>query len=66
MATGVPGLDSVLPWALVVSAGGSETSVAGAVITGQEVAAPAAIVTTAAACVVFTVVAFWKWQRTEL
>lgn len=64
--TGMPGLDSVLPWALVVSAGGTETSVAGTIITGQAVPAPAAIVTTAAACGIFTAVAFWKWKRTEL
>jgi len=66
LVTAVPGLDSVLPWALVVSAGGSETSVAGAIITGQAVAAPAAIVTTAAACVAFIVIAFRTWRRTEL
>jgi ABC-2 type transport system permease protein len=64
--TSVPGLDSVLPWALVVSAGGSDTSVAGAIISGQEVAAPGAILTTSAACLIFTVIAFWRWRRTEL
>lgn len=66
LIAGVPGLDSVLPWALVVSAGGSDTSVVGAVITGEAVPAPAAVVATAAACVVFTAVAFWTWKRTEL
>ncbi len=66
LVAGVPGLDSVLPWALVVSAGGSDTSVAGAIITGEAVPAPAAIVTVAAACVVFTAVAIWRWRRTEL
>jgi len=43
-----------------------DTSVTGAVITGQPVAAPGALVLTAMACGVFTVVAFWKWSRTEL
>lgn len=66
LVTSVPGLSSFLPWALVVAADGSDTSVAGAVITGQAVVAPEAIVTTAVACVIFTAVAFWKWKRTEL
>jgi ABC-2 type transport system permease protein len=62
----IPGLGSVLPWALVVGAGDSETSVTGAVITGQPIPAPAALVTTSLACIVFVAVAFWKWRRTEL
>lgn len=63
---GIPGLGSVLPWALVVATGDSDTSVTSAVITGQPIAAPGALVFTGLACVVFTVVAFWKWNRTEL
>ena len=66
LIAGIPGLGSVLPWALVVTSAGSDTSVTGAVITGQLVTAPGAVVVTAAACGVFTVVAFWKWNRTEL
>ena len=66
LIVGVPGLASVLPWALVVGTGDSDTSVTGAVMTGQPIPAPAALVTTAAACVVFTLVAFWRWRRTEL
>lgn len=66
LIAGAPGLASVLPWALVVAVDESETSVAGAIITGQPVPAPGAIIATAVACVAFTVVAFWKWRRTEL
>ena len=62
----VPGLGSLLPWALVVPTAGSEESVIGAVIAGQPVPAPVAIAFTGAACVVFTAVAFWKFSRTEL
>ena len=66
LITGIPGLGSVLPWALVVGGSDSDTSVTGAVITGQPIEAPGALVFTTAACVVFIVVAFWKWNRTEL
>ncbi len=66
LIAGIPGLGSVLPWALVVGTGDSDTSVTGAVITGQPIPAPAAIATTAVACAIFTTVAFWKWRRTEL
>ena len=66
LVAGISGLGSVLPWALVVGTGDSGTSVTAAVITGQPVPAPAALVTTTIACVVFVAVAFWKWRRTEL
>ena len=66
LITGIPGLGSILPWALVVGGDGSDISVVGAVITGQPVAAPGALVFTGGACVAFIVVAFWKWNRTEL
>lgn len=62
----VPGLDQLLPWVLVVPAEGAEHSVVSALITGQPVPSPAAIVFTLVACVVFTGVAFWKWNQTEL
>jgi ABC-2 type transport system permease protein len=65
LISGLPIVGSLLPWALVVSAG-SETSVAASVITGQGVTAPGAIVVAVGACIVFTAVAFWKWSRTEL
>lgn len=64
--SGLPGLGSILPWALVVPTGGSDTSVVGALITGQPIPAPGAVVFTATACVIFIFVAFWKWNRTEL
>ena len=66
LIAGIPGLGSVLPWALVVGTSDSDTSVTSAVITGQPVEAPGALVFTAGACVVFILVAFWKWNRTEL
>ncbi len=66
LISGIPGLDSILPWALLVGPQGSDTSVIGAVIAGESIPAPGAIVVTAGACVVFTVVAFAKWRRTEL
>jgi len=65
LIAGIPGLGSLIPWALVVGTEGSDTSVVGAIITGQPVPAPGAILTTAVACGVFTAVAFWKWNRTE-
>jgi ABC-2 type transport system permease protein len=66
LIAGIPGLGSVLPWALVVGVGDDGTSVTGAVITGQPITAPAAVVVTGLACVIFVVVAFWRWRRTEL
>jgi len=63
---GIPGLISFLPWALVVPVDGSETSVVSSVITGQSISTPGAIAMTAAACAVFTIVAFRRWNRTEL
>jgi ABC-2 type transport system permease protein len=66
LITSIPGLGPLLPWALIVPTGDSDTSVTGAIMTGQPVDAPGAIVVTSVACVVFIVVAFWKWQRTEL
>lgn len=62
----VPGLSQVLPWALVVGSGSDESSVVGAVIAGDPIPAPGAIVFAVAACLLFTVVAFWRWNRTEL
>jgi len=66
LIVGIPGLSSVLPWALVVATNESDTSVAGALITGQPISAPGAIVFTVVACGIFIFVAFWKWNRTEL
>jgi ABC-2 type transport system permease protein len=66
LLTSIPGLVGFLPWALLVPAGDSDTSVIGALIAGQPVPAPGAIISTGVACVVFTAVAFWKWNRTEL
>lgn len=63
---GVPGLASFLPWSLLVPTSGSDMSAIGAIIAGQPIPSPAAIVSTGVACVVFTVVAFWKFSRTEL
>jgi ABC-2 type transport system permease protein len=66
LIAGIPGLGSVLPWALVVGSSDSDTSVTSSVITGQPIEAPGALAFTTTACVVFIVVAFWKWNRTEL
>jgi len=55
-----------LPWSLLVPLDGSDSSVVGAIIAGEPVPSYRAIVITAFACVVFTIVAFWKWARTEL
>lgn len=66
LITSIPGLGSLLPWALVVPANDNDASVVAAVITGQPVTAPGAVVLAAIACGIFTVVAFWKWKRTEL
>lgn len=63
---GIPGLSSFLPWALLVPTGGSEMSVIGAVVSGEPVTAPGAIVFVVVGCVAFTAVAFWKFARTEL
>ncbi len=62
----LPGLLALLPWSLVVPIDGEETSVVGAIISGLPVPSYGAIVTTSLACVVFTVVAYWMWNRTEL
>jgi ABC-2 type transport system permease protein len=66
LITGIPGLASLLPWALVVPVDDADTSVVGALITGQAVPTPGAVVVAVVACVFFTLVAFWKWNRTEL
>ena len=63
---GVPGLISFLPWALVVPVDGSDTSVVSSVMTGQSITTPGAIAVTAVSCTVFTIIAFRKWNRTEL
>ena len=62
---GIPGLIAFLPWALVVPVDGSDTSVVSSVITGESITTPGAIAVTAVSCVVFTIVAFRKWNRTE-
>jgi ABC-2 type transport system permease protein len=66
LLAGLPGAMALLPWALLVPQGGSDASVIGALMAGQPVPAPWAIVFTAGACLVFTALAFWKWARTEL
>ena len=55
-----------LPWSLLVPPEGSDMSIIGAIIAGEPVPSYRAIVVTGFACVVFTVVAFGKWARTEL
>ena len=55
-----------LPWSLLVPVAGSDTSVIGAIIGGQPIQGYGAIGLTVAACVIFTVVAFWQFERTEL
>lgn len=62
----LPDLLALLPWSLVVPINGEDTSIVGALIVGDPVPSYAAIATTAVACVIFTVVAYWKWNRTEL
>ena len=62
----IPGLLSYLPWALVAPTGDPEVSVVASVIEGAGLHAPGAVAATAVACCVFTGVAFWKWNRTEL
>jgi len=62
----IPGLSEILPWALVVASGPEGGSVVSAIIAGEPIPAPGAIVFAIAACITFTVVAFWKWNRTEL
>lgn len=66
LLAGLPGATTFLPWALLVPSGESDTSVIGAIISGQPVPAPGAIAFTAVACLVCTAIAFWKWARTEL
>jgi len=66
LIVGIPGVGAVLPWALVVAVDGSDVSVTSAIITGEPIPAQGAIVVTLVACAIFTFVAFWKWQRTEL
>lgn len=62
----LPGLGDVLPWALVAGTGEAEVSVIGALISGEPNPSPGAIVFTLLACVSFTAIAFWKWNRVEL
>lgn len=66
LLTGIPGLAALLPWSLVVPIEGSDASVVGAIVAGQPLPAPGALVFTGLACVVFTAVAFWRFARTEL
>ncbi len=65
LIAGIPGLGAVLPSALVVATNKSDASVVGAVIAGQPVPAPGALVFIILACGIFTAIAFWKWNRTE-
>ena len=62
----LPALLGLLPWSLVVPINGEDTSVVGAIISGTPGPSYGAIVTTAIVCVVFTIIAYWKWNRTEL
>jgi ABC-2 type transport system permease protein len=62
----IPGLGAILPWTLVVPPDDSDHSVTSAVITGQAIPTPGAVVFTLVACVAFVVIAFWRWNRTEL
>jgi hypothetical protein len=62
----LPDLLGLLPWSLVVPINGEDTSVVGAIISGTPGPSYGAIVTTAIACVVLTIIAYWKWNRTEL
>ena len=55
-----------LPWSLLVPLEGSDVSVIGAIIAGEPVPSYRAIVVTGVACIIFTIVAFGKWARTEL
>jgi hypothetical protein len=66
LGLGVPGLNTIVPWALVVPTGEANTSVVGAIIASEPITAPGAVAFATLACLVFTVVAFWKWNRTEL
>jgi hypothetical protein len=66
LVLGVPGLNTIVPWVLVVPTGDANTSVVGAVIASEPIPAPGGVAFASLACVVFTAVAFWKWNRTEL
>ena len=66
LIVGIPGLGELLPWSLVVPTGESDISAIGSIMGGEGVSSPGAIALTAFACVVFTVVAFRRWNRTEL
>lgn len=61
-----PAVTPYLPWSLVVPVGGSEMSAIGAIIAGEPVPSSPAIAVTGFACVIFTIVAFGKFARTEL
>jgi ABC-2 type transport system permease protein len=66
LLSGIPGLSSILPWSLLVPGGESDTSVIGAIIAGQPISSPFALIFTGGACIVFTAIAFWKFSETEL
>jgi ABC-2 type transport system permease protein len=66
LISGIPILKSLLPWSLLVPVGDSDTSVIGAVITGQPLESISALVFTGTACLLFSVIAFWKFSHTEL
>lgn len=66
LISALPGLGEILPWGLVVGSGEGDSSVIGALIAGEPIPAPGAVVLALLACLAFTVVAFFKWNRTEL
>ncbi|MCJ7781486.1 MAG: ABC transporter permease [Acidimicrobiia bacterium] len=66
LISALPGLGEILPWGLVVASGEADSSVIGALIAGEPIPAPGAVVLTFLACLAFTGVAFLKWNRTEL
>jgi ABC-2 type transport system permease protein len=59
LVLGVPGLNTIVPWVLVVPTGEANTSVVGAIIASEPIPAPGAVAFATLACVVFTAVALW-------
>lgn len=62
----LPVLPSALPWALVAPVGQNSVSDASALMAGQPMPEPMAVLVAAAACVVFVLVAIWRFEHTEL
>ena len=62
----LPVLPSFLPWALVAPIGDNTVSDASALMVGQPMPEPYAVVVAAVACVVFVLVAIRQFERTEL